>query len=72
VRRLLEEHYRRWLDEEIPALGGLTPRAAAKQKGAKRRKLELLLAELEAMEAGKPKGERFDVGVLRRELDLDE
>jgi hypothetical protein len=68
VRRLMEEHYRRWLDEPVPALGGLTPREAAKRKGAKRRKLELLLVEIEAMEAGKPAGERFDVAVLRREL----
>jgi hypothetical protein len=70
VRRLMEEHYRRWLDEEIPALGGLTPREAAKGKGAKRRALELLLVELEAMEAGKPPGERFDVTILKRDLGL--
>jgi hypothetical protein len=71
VRGLMDEHYRRWLDEEVPALGGLTPRQAAKQKGAKRRKLELLLVEIEAMEAGKPTGERCDVARLRRELGIE-
>lgn len=71
VRKLMEEHYRRWLDQAIPALGGLTPREAAKAKGAKRRALELLLVELEALEAGKPVGGRFDVGILRRELGLE-
>ena len=30
VRQMLDDHYRRVLDEPIPALGGKTPRAAAK------------------------------------------
>jgi hypothetical protein len=29
VRAVKEKHYRGWLDERIPALGGLTPREAA-------------------------------------------
>jgi hypothetical protein len=68
VKRMQAEHYRRWLDEEIPALGGLTPREAAKRKGAPRKSLELLLAEIEHAEAGQPEQQRFDVSVLRREL----
>ncbi len=68
VKRMQAEHYQRWLDEEIPALGGLTPREAAKRKGAPRKSLELLLAEIEHAEAGQPEQQRFDVSVLRREL----
>jgi hypothetical protein len=68
VRRMQAEHYRSWLDEEIPALGGLTPREAAKRKGAPRKSLELLLAEIEHAEAGQHEQQRFDVSVLRREL----
>lgn len=58
VRLMQSEHYERWLDEEIPALGGLTPREAAGQKGAPRKALDLLLAELEHREAGQPKAQR--------------
>jgi hypothetical protein len=68
VKRMQAEHYQRWLDDEIPALGGLTPRQAAKRKGAPRKSLELLLAEIEHAEAGQPEQQRFDVSVLRREL----
>jgi hypothetical protein len=71
VRRMKEEHYRRWLDEALPALGGLTPRAAARKKGAPVEKLRLLLVELEHAEACLPERERFDVGVLRRELEVE-
>jgi len=68
VKRMQAEHHQRWLDEEIPALGGLTPREAAKRKGAPRKRLELLLAEIEHAEAGQPEQQRFDVSVLRRAL----
>lgn len=71
MRRMQAEHYQRWLDESIPALGGLTPRQAAAKKGAPRQRLELLLAEIEHAEAGQPSEQRFDVTVLRRELGLD-
>ena len=71
VKAMQAEHYRRWLDEEIPALGGLTPRAAAKGKGAPRDALRLLLAEFENSEARQPAALRFDVASLRRELGID-
>jgi hypothetical protein len=70
VKRMQAEHYQRWLDEEIPALGGLTPRQAAEKKGAPRKRLELLLAEIEHAEAGQPEAQRFDVAVLLHELGL--
>lgn len=68
LRKLQAEHYRRWLDESIPALGGLTPREAARRTGEPRRKLELLLAEIEHGEAQRSKAERFDVAALRRQM----
>jgi hypothetical protein len=70
MRKMQEEHYRRWLDEPIPALGGLTPRAAAAKGGAAGEKLRVLLAEIEHAEGRAPEGQRFDVGVLRRELGI--
>jgi len=70
IRQMQAEHYRRWLDDELPALGGLTPREAAKHKGAARRKLELILAEIEHAEAGQPADARLDVSALRHELGL--
>lgn len=65
------EHYQRRLDEEIPALGGLTPRQATARKGALRSRLELLLAEIEHHEAGQPEAQRFDMSVLRSALGLE-
>jgi hypothetical protein len=41
-------------------------------KGARRRDLELLVAEIEHHEAGRPAEQRFDVGSLRRALWPDE
>lgn len=71
VKRMQAEHYRTWVDEAIPALGGLTPRAAAKRKGAPREALRLLLAEFEHGEATRPPAQRIDVATLRRELGID-
>lgn len=71
MRRMQAEHYQRWLDESIPALNGLTPRQAAAKKGAPRKRLELLLAEIEHAEAGQASEQRFDVTILRRALGLD-
>jgi len=70
LKALQAEHHRRWLDESIPALGGLTPREAVKETGRPRKELELLLAEIEHAEASRPPEQRFDVGVLRKELGL--
>ena len=70
IRKLKAEHYQRWADEKLPALGGLTPREAAQRKGAPQNKVELLLAELEHGESAQPMEQRFDVASLRRELGL--
>jgi len=55
---------------DIPALGGLTPREAARRGGAATKKLEILLAEFENAEARRPVEERFDVSKLRHALGL--
>ena len=69
----------RWLDEPVPALGGVTPREAAADP-TRRDQLECLLDEFEErgsrMAAASEAGEGFvpfsyDVPALRRELGLD-
>ena len=71
VRQFKEDHYREWLSTPIPALGGKTPRAAARSaKG--RGSLDLLLREIENHENRLPEGARFDVRILREALGLDE
>ena len=71
LRQIQSEHYRRWLDESIPALGGLTPREAARRTGKPRRELEMILAEIEHGEARRPETGRLDVAELRRELGVE-
>jgi hypothetical protein len=71
VRKMQAEHYRRWLDDAIPALSGLTPREAARRPGKSREALRLILAEIEHAEAGQPLESRYDVTELRRELGVD-
>ncbi len=66
-------HYARWVDEPIPALAGLTPRAASTSRSKQiRAELETLLKELERSESRLPAEERFDVAVLRGELAVAE
>lgn len=68
IRQMQAEHYARWIDEPIPALGGLSPRQASRASGPALGQLDLLLAELEHHEAGQAPAQRFDVATLRREL----
>jgi len=69
--RFYEEHYRKWLDEPVPALGDRTPRHAAKLKTV-RPKLITLLKDFEShserqRRAGEP---AYDFGWMWKELDL--
>ncbi len=57
-----DEHWASWLDQDIPALGGLTPHEAARS-AAGRERLEALLADFE-LSGGAP------VGRLRAALKL--
>jgi SEC-C motif len=58
VTRFYEEHYRKWLDEPIPALGGRTPRHAARLKTVRPKLVDLLKGLENRMEhdrrAGRP------------------
>ena len=69
--RFYEEHYRKWLDQPVPALGDHTPRHAAKLKTV-RPKLITLLKDFEShaerqRRAGEP---AYDFGWMWKELGL--
>ena len=69
MREHKEKHYRGWVEESIPALGGKTPRQAVRDAHG-REQLDRLLRDMEYMESRAPEWERFDFGVIRRELGL--
>ncbi len=63
------EHYASWVDQPIPALGGRSPREAARTKRG-REQVDLLLKDIEHHEAALPADERFDFAPIRHELHL--
>ena len=67
--QMKERVHRGWMEEEVPALGGLTPRMAAKSRKW-RPALDILVKEMEQSEARAPEEERVDLSFLRRELGL--
>jgi SEC-C motif len=69
VRESKERHYAQWLDDSIPALGGRTPREAARTKRG-REQLDALLKDVELIECKQPEAVRFNVRKLRRALGL--
>ncbi len=73
VQRFLNNYYRRWVDEPLPALGGDTPREACRTREGRSQVLEILklLENLEEKKrrAGKP---YIEVSMIRRELGLPE
>jgi hypothetical protein len=69
AKQIKEQHMAQWPDMEIPALGGLTPREAARDPDS-RKNLELLLREMEMMEEHLPEEERFDMTRLRDRLGM--
>ena len=70
MRQFKERHYASWLDESIPALDGLSPREAAR-RAASRKKLVVLLNEIEYRESRLPEAGRYDVAKLRTALGPD-
>ncbi len=70
LRELRERHMAAWLDTSIPALDGLTPRAAARSPRM-RSKLKLLVKEFERGEARLPPEERIDLSRFWLALELD-
>jgi hypothetical protein len=71
VRNEKISHYESWLDTSIPALGGKTPKQAARSI-AGRNALIGLLKEVENHEARQPAGIRYDVNILRRALGVED
>jgi SEC-C motif len=67
LRQFRERHMRDWLDDAIPALGGLTPREAARLPRA-RPKLGILLKEMEQSEERLPEEQRIDLRWVREAL----
>ena len=73
IQAFHDQHYRGWVDAPLPALGGQTPRAAARSKGG-RPQVVALLKELESYAAhdrreGRP---AYDFGWMWAELGLDQ
>ncbi|MCX6537492.1 MAG: SEC-C domain-containing protein [Acidobacteria bacterium] len=74
ARAMLDEmsrrHWEAWFDEEIPALGGVTPREAAKTRLGRER-LEALLAEYAWRDEAGPRNQfKPEVAWLRERLGL--
>ena len=70
LREFMDQHWAGWLDTQLPALDGLTPRAAA-ARPADRRKLVALLKECEMHEGRKPAHERYDIRKVWSALGID-
>ena len=51
--KALESHWKNWINDKIPALGGVTPRQAVKNHDG-REKLKALLADFERREKNVP------------------
>jgi hypothetical protein len=69
VGQYLQDHYRRWVDSPLPALGGKTPRKAVRNR-AGRTRVEALLTEIENGTLRMPGGEAVDFAAMRRELGI--
>jgi hypothetical protein len=71
-QRWLDDYYRRWVDEPVPALGGRTPRHAATLKTQRPRLIDLLKDfENRQARASLRGGHPYDFGWLWRELGLE-
>ncbi len=70
LREFKARHYAAWLDSKLPALKGKSPRQAVRTQ-AGRHQVDVLLKQLESLEADLPVEERMDVSGLRRELGLE-
>jgi hypothetical protein len=69
AREAKQRYYEDWLDEPIPALGGRSPRQAAKRKRS-RPQLDTILKEIEYREQRLPETERVDVRRIREDLGI--
>lgn len=69
LRQFRQDYMQKWLDDGIPALGGITPRQAAADK-QHHPALKALLRELEYHESQLPLAQRFDLAGLRKQLGM--
>jgi len=72
MKRFLDDHYRKWLDDKLPMLGGKTPREAARDFDGRER-LVAVLKDLENLEARRKRdtGFGYDTLWLWRELGIE-
>ena len=70
LRELKGRHYATWSDTPLPALGGKTPRQAARTRRG-REQVDVILRSMENGEHRAGGGAPFDFGPLRRGLGLD-
>lgn len=72
IKKFMDDHYRKWLDEKIPALSHKTPRHAVTLKTFRPKVIDLLKQmenmEARAVERGKTP---YDFGWIWRELGLE-
>ncbi len=59
LAKLMERHWRKWLTEEIPALGGKTPKEAVRSKKGREQVRELLKSFENMEEHNKKAGKGF-------------
>ena len=69
LQQFYAQHTATWADIGLPALEGMTPRAAANDRRMRPR-LETLLKDLEQKESSSPAGLRMDIPAIRRALGL--
>ena len=69
LRQFREQYMQKWLDDIIPALGGLTPRQAAADK-KHHAALKALLRDVEYHEHQLPAAQRYDIVALRKQLGM--
>jgi len=67
--RYLQDYYRRWIDELVPALGNKTPRQAARTKRG--RAQVTALKDIENGTVGQPGANTVDFAALRREIGIE-
>jgi hypothetical protein len=70
IQSIMHRHYRNWLDEPLPALGGRTARECTRDAGGRLEVAELLRS-MEEMEARKPASQRYNFTWLWSELGLE-
>jgi hypothetical protein len=69
IRQVLDNVYRTWPDEPLPALGGRTAREAVRDRRGRTAVIELLRS-FDQAELGKPEPLRYDFGWIWQELGI--